>query len=132
VRGEKRFEREDIQHTSDNVSRPLRRSKELDCLRLGRLPVEGTRAASIHSFHMTDKPTGYELQVGQVPIYRMAFVLTSFSSTSEKITSFEAHPDYIRAIAVHPTSPFVLTASDDMLIKLVSKNLAMSTILTFE
>lgn len=38
--------------------------------------------------------------------------------TSEKITSFEAHPDYIRAIAVHPTQPFVLTASDDMTIKL--------------
>lgn len=23
-------------------------------------------------------------------------------NTSEKITSFEAHPDYIRALAVHP------------------------------
>lgn len=32
-------------------------------------------------------------------------------NTSEKVTSFEAHPDYIRAIAVHPTQPFVLTAS---------------------
>ena len=31
-------------------------------------------------------------------------------NTSEKVTSFEAHPDYIRAIAVHPTQPFVLTA----------------------
>lgn len=39
-------------------------------------------------------------------------------NTSEKITSFEAHPDYIRAIVVHPTLPFVLTASDDMTIKL--------------
>ncbi|KAH6611895.1 coatomer WD associated region-domain-containing protein [Boeremia exigua] len=39
-------------------------------------------------------------------------------NTSEKVTSFEAHPDYIRAIAVHPTQPFVLTASDDMTIKL--------------
>lgn len=39
-------------------------------------------------------------------------------NTSEKITTFEAHPDYIRAIAVHPTQPFVLTASDDMTIKL--------------
>ncbi|KKY21872.1 putative coatomer beta subunit [Diplodia seriata] len=39
-------------------------------------------------------------------------------NTSEKITSFEAHPDYIRAICVHPTQPFVLTASDDMTIKL--------------
>lgn len=32
-------------------------------------------------------------------------------NTSEKITEFEAHPDYIRAIAVHPTQSFVLTAS---------------------
>ncbi|KAJ5666245.1 uncharacterized protein N7477_008693 [Penicillium maclennaniae] len=39
-------------------------------------------------------------------------------NTSEKITSFEAHPDYIRSICVHPTQPFVLTASDDMTIKL--------------
>ncbi|KAK4867711.1 hypothetical protein LT330_001221 [Penicillium expansum] len=39
-------------------------------------------------------------------------------NTSEKITSFEAHPDYIRSIAVHPTQPFVLTASDDMTIRL--------------
>lgn len=38
-------------------------------------------------------------------------------NTSEKVTSFEAHPDYIRAIVVHPTLPFVLTASDDMTIK---------------
>src|SRR5271170_5863947 len=30
-------------------------------------------------------------------------------NTSEKITSFEAHPDYIRSIVVHPTQPFVLT-----------------------
>ena len=39
-------------------------------------------------------------------------------NTHEKITSFEAHSDYIRSIAVHPSQPFVLTASDDMLIKL--------------
>jgi WD40 repeat protein len=39
-------------------------------------------------------------------------------NTSEKVTSFEAHPDYIRAIAIHPTQPFCLTASDDMTIKL--------------
>ena len=39
-------------------------------------------------------------------------------NTHEKITSYEAHSDYIRSIAVHPSQPFVLTASDDMLIKL--------------
>jgi len=39
-------------------------------------------------------------------------------NTHEKITSLEAHPDYIRCIAVHPTQPFILTGSDDMTIKL--------------
>jgi len=39
-------------------------------------------------------------------------------NTHEKIVTFEAHTDYIRSIAVHPTQPFILTCSDDMLIKL--------------
>ncbi|OCK85984.1 Coatomer, beta' subunit [Lepidopterella palustris CBS 459.81] len=38
-------------------------------------------------------------------------------NTGEKVTSFEAHPDYIRSICVHPSQPFILTASDDMTIK---------------
>ena len=39
-------------------------------------------------------------------------------NTHEKVVSFEAHADYIRSIAVHASQPFILTASDDMLIKL--------------
>lgn len=39
-------------------------------------------------------------------------------NTGEKITQFEAHPDYIRSIAVHPSRPYVLTSSDDYTIKL--------------
>ncbi len=31
----------------------------------------------------------------------------------------EAHPDYIRCVVVHPVSPYVLSSSDDMTIKLV-------------
>lgn len=85
-----------------------------------------------YGLHMTNKIAGDELQVGQVPVYHLAPSLTSLRSTSEKITSFEAHPDYIRAIAVHPTSPFVLTASDDMLIKLVFGKKMTRTILTVE
>lgn len=34
------------------------------------------------------------------------------------MAQFEAHPDYIRSIAVHPTRPYILTSSDDMTIKL--------------
>lgn len=37
---------------------------------------------------------------------------------SLQVKGFEAHTDYIRSIAVHPTLPYILTSSDDMLIKL--------------
>lgn len=39
-------------------------------------------------------------------------------NTGEKVSQFEAHPDYIRSIAVHPSRPYVLTSSDDYTIKL--------------
>ncbi len=39
-------------------------------------------------------------------------------NTQEKVHSFEAHSDYIRTIAVHPTQPYMLTGSDDMTIKM--------------
>lgn len=38
-------------------------------------------------------------------------------NTLAKERAFEAHADYIRAVAVHPTQPLLLTAGDDMLIK---------------
>ncbi len=53
-------------------------------------------------------------------------------NTSEKITAFEAHPDYIRSIIVHPTQPFVLTASDDMTIKLWNWDAGWKCQQTFE
>ncbi|KAM6932883.1 coatomer subunit beta'-like [Xenentodon cancila] len=39
-------------------------------------------------------------------------------NTLERVYMFEAHSDYIRCIAVHPSQSFILTSSDDMLIKL--------------
>merc|ERR550532_467738 len=39
-------------------------------------------------------------------------------NTLERQHAYEAHSDYVRSIAVHPTQPFLLTSSDDMLIKL--------------
>jgi len=32
-------------------------------------------------------------------------------NTLEKVHSYEAHSDYLRCIAVHPTQPLVLTSS---------------------
>ncbi|KAK8649514.1 hypothetical protein V6N13_130242 [Hibiscus sabdariffa] len=39
-------------------------------------------------------------------------------NTMDKVKVFEAHTDYIRCVVVHPTLPYVLSSSDDMLIKL--------------
>ena len=39
-------------------------------------------------------------------------------NTLEKVHTVEAHSDYIRCIAVHPTQPYILSSSDDMTIKL--------------
>ena len=39
-------------------------------------------------------------------------------NTLERVHAFEAHSDYVRCIVVHPTQPYLLTSSDDMLIKL--------------
>lgn len=39
-------------------------------------------------------------------------------NTTEKVKEFEAHEDYIRSVSVHPTLPYVLSSSDDKLIKL--------------
>lgn len=32
-------------------------------------------------------------------------------NTLERVHMFEAHSDYIRCIAVHPTQPYILTSS---------------------
>lgn len=39
-------------------------------------------------------------------------------NTMDKVREFEAHTDYVRCVAVHPTLPYVLSSSDDMFIKL--------------
>ncbi|XBW34771.1 hypothetical protein QEN19_000337 [Hanseniaspora menglaensis] len=39
-------------------------------------------------------------------------------NTGEKVHEFEAHPDYVRCIIVHPILPYILTSSDDGLVKL--------------
>jgi coatomer subunit beta' len=39
-------------------------------------------------------------------------------NTMDREKTFEAHADYIRSIAVHPTLPYLLSCSDDMCIKL--------------
>ena len=46
------------------------------------------------------------------------FVRVYNYNTMDKIKAFEAHTDYIRSLAVHPSLPYLLSASDDMLIKL--------------
>ena len=39
-------------------------------------------------------------------------------NTMDRVKMWEAHADYIRSVAVHPNLPYILSCSDDMLIKL--------------
>jgi len=34
-------------------------------------------------------------------------------NTYDKVVAFEAHPDYIWCVAVHPTLPLIFTSGDD-------------------
>ncbi|KAF8244284.1 Coatomer, beta' subunit [Wilcoxina mikolae CBS 423.85] len=90
----------------------------------------------VKTFEVTDVP----VRAGRFIARKNWFVVGSDDfqlrvfnyNTSEKITAFEAHPDYIRAIVVHPTQPFVLTASDDMTIKLWDWEKSWKCVQTFE
>lgn len=53
-------------------------------------------------------------------------------NTGEKVKQFEAHPDYIRVMDVHPSLPCVLTAGDDMSIKLWNWEEDWRNVRTFE
>lgn len=80
------------------------------------------RQVVVKSFELTDVPVRagrFVARKNWIVCGSDDFQLRVYNyNTSERITSFEAHPDYIRAIVVHPSQPFVLTASDDMTIKL--------------
>ena len=45
-------------------------------------------------------------------------------NTMENVEEIEAHRDYIRSVACHPTQPLILTCSDDFTIKLWEYNSA--------
>eukprot|EP00922_Rhytidocystis_sp_ex-Travisia-forbesii_P049827 GHVS01074137.1.p1 GENE.GHVS01074137.1~~GHVS01074137.1.p1 ORF type:complete len:979 (+),score=202.78 GHVS01074137.1:328-3264(+) len=53
-------------------------------------------------------------------------------NTLEKVKVIEAHTDYIRYLAVHPTLPYVLSASDDMTVKLWDWSQDWNRVQTFE
>ncbi|KAG0642182.1 coatomer WD associated region-domain-containing protein [Tuber brumale] len=90
----------------------------------------------VKTFEVTDVP----VRAGRFIARKNWFVVGSDDfhlrvfnyNTSEKIAAFEAHPDYIRSIVVHPTQPFVLTASDDMTIKLWDWEKGWKCVQTFE
>jgi len=50
----------------------------------------------------------------------------------EKIIEFETHKDYIRSLAVHPFLPYVVSASDDQVLKLWNWKKGWSCDETFE
>lgn len=86
----------------------------------------------MHIYHRDSGALLKSFEVSEVPVRCARFVprknwfvagsddfqLRVFNyNTHEKVAAFEAHPDYIRCLTVHPTASVVLTASDDMTIK---------------
>lgn len=53
-------------------------------------------------------------------------------NTLEKVTQFDAHTDYVRQFAIHPTRPYVLSCSDDMTIKLWDWERGWKCVTTYE
>lgn len=53
-------------------------------------------------------------------------------NTLERLADFEAHSDYIRSIAIHPTKPLFLTTSDDCTVKLWDWEAQYKLVMTFE
>lgn len=52
-------------------------------------------------------------------------------NTMEKVKTWEAHTDYIRSLAVHPTQPYIISAADDMYIKLWNFEKDFANTMTF-
>jgi len=50
----------------------------------------------------------------------------------DKIKTFEAHSDYLRWIAIHPVSPYLISCSDDMTIKMWDWEKGWELVHTFE
>ena len=59
-----------------------------------------------------------ENEQGAYPFFFFVQVRVYNYNTMERVYDFEAHSDYLRSIAVHPTLPYIITSSDDMTIKL--------------
>ena len=55
------------------------------------------------------------MRLNLICLYRHCTVMNY--NTMEKVKRFEAHSDYIRSIAVHPSLSILLTSSDDMLVR---------------
>ncbi|RYR50744.1 hypothetical protein Ahy_A07g037364 [Arachis hypogaea] len=52
--------------------------------------------------------------------------------TGQKISEFEEHTDYIRSLAVHPFLPYVVSASDDNVLKLWDWKKSWACLKTFQ
>jgi coatomer subunit beta' len=52
-----------------------------------------------------------------LPLFNSQLRIYNYN-TLDKVHAWEAHQDYIRSVAIHPSQPFLISSSDDMLIKL--------------
>ena len=93
--------------------------------------ITGLYNGSVNIYNHQNSAIVKTFEVSQVPVRCVRFIPRKNSSvtgldfqlrvfnynTRDKVVAFEAHPDYIRCLAVHPTHPLVFTGSDNMTIK---------------
>jgi WD40 repeat protein len=58
--------------------------------------------------------------------------IRAFNHDGKLVHKFQAHDDYIRSLEVHPTLPYLLSASDDMKVRLWDIELNYECIRTFQ
>ncbi|KAJ1429085.1 WD40/YVTN repeat-like-containing domain superfamily [Sesbania bispinosa] len=84
-------------------------------------PTEPWILASLYSgtvciWNYQSQTMAKSFEVTELPGADDMFIRVYNYNTMDKVKVFEAHTDYIRCVAVHPTLPYVLSSSDDMLI----------------
>jgi WD40 repeat protein len=93
-----------------------------------------------------DQTPGVRFPVSELPvrvakfIERKEWIVTAsddmririFTFHGEKMHDFEAHDDFIRSIELHPTLPYIITSSDDMLIKVWDMEYNFECVNTFQ
>jgi len=97
--------------------------------------------------HDENRGTQYRVSLDKLPIRACAWlesknwmivgmdpgrICVFTTTTGDKVTEWEAHSDYIRALTIAPSQPYLLSCSDDMTVKMWDIEYNFEWVKTFE